>query len=130
MSESRIALGKRGEELAAAHLLRQGYRILERNCRLTGGEVDIVAEEGGTVVFVEVKTRMGLGFGHPLESVTRRKQRQLIKVALEYIGRRKLHGQPTRFDVVGVLLDRDPNHCQPARIDLIRNAFELDCGER
>lgn len=125
MSESRIALGKRGEELAAAYLERVGYRIVERNCRLSVGELDIVAVERGTLVFVEVKTRRGLGFGSPLEAVTPRKQRQISRAAQEYLGRGKLHGKPSRFDVVAVLLAQDEGSAPSAEIELIRNAFVL-----
>ncbi len=129
MSEARIALGKRGEGLAAAHLRGLGYRILERNCRLTTGELDIVARDGPVLVFVEVKTRSGTRFGSPLEAVTLSKQRQLVKAASEYLGRKGLHDSPVRFDVVGVLVaDEGASTDGPVRIELVRNAFEQGIG--
>ncbi|MCF6291390.1 MAG: YraN family protein [Desulfobacterales bacterium] len=129
MSEARIALGKKGEELAAAHLRGLGYRILERNCRLSTGELDIVARDGPVLVFVEVKTRTGVGFGGPLEAVTVRKQRQLVKAALEYLGRKGLRNRPVRFDVVGVLMTGGTGPTAgPVRIELVRNAFDQGLG--
>ncbi len=125
MSESRIALGKRGEELAAAYLERVGYRIVERNCRLSVGELDIVAVERGTLVFVEVKTRRGVGFGSPLEAVTPRKQRQISRAAQEYLGRGHFPGKPSRFDVIAILLTPGDDSARTAKIELIRNAFVI-----
>ncbi len=121
MTFKRLALGASGEELAARHLQACGYRILERNYRRPCGEVDIVADESGTIVFVEVKTRAaGSRFGSPLEAVGRKKQEQLARVAQEYLASHGLHQLPARFDVVGVVLgNREP------RLELVRNAFEL-----
>lgn len=103
--------GDKGEEMAAEYLERLGYRILDRNYRFERAEVDIVCFEpaqnyrdGGQVVFVEVKTRSGLGFGRPEEAVTKEKQRKIVKAAGAYLYERKLEGSPCRFDVVSVLV--------------------------
>jgi len=81
-------------------LVRLGYRIIERNCRSRWGELDLVAYDGDTLVFVEVKARRSLEFGEPAYAVDRRKQSRLIRLAERYLSRRRL-GEPTcRFDVV------------------------------
>lgn len=116
------ALGARGEELAADSLLSAGYRILERNFRSRGGEVDIVARDrDNTIVFVEVKTRSSLAFGLPQLAVTSRKQRQIAKGALTWLSRNRCHQQSARFDVIAVLL-HDDGHFD---LEHIVNAFEL-----
>lgn len=116
------ATGAQGEQLAANHLQRNGFRILERNYRSRGGEVDIVARDrDGSVVFIEVKTRRSLAYGLPQLAVTRRKQHQISKGALSWLGRNRLHGCSARFDVIAVLLHDDGTF----GIDHIVNAFEL-----
>jgi len=116
------ALGARGEELTAVRLQGAGYRILERNFRSRGGEVDIVARDrDGTIVFIEVKTRTSLAFGLPQQAVTSRKQRQIAKGALSWLSRHRCHDQAARFDVVAVLLHDDGR----AELEHIINAFEL-----
>ena len=121
MSEERKSLGKKGEELAASYLKKnQGYKILHRNYRCTFGEIDIIAKDQDVLSFVEVKTRSSAGFGIPQESVNKRKQHQLSKVALEFINRYKVHNMKARFDVVAVyLLPKEK------RVELIKDAFEL-----
>jgi putative endonuclease len=74
-------LGRRGETLAAEHLTASGYRVLERNWRCSHGEIDIVAFKDGEVVFVEVKTRTSVAFGHPLEAITTAKLARLRRLA-------------------------------------------------
>ncbi len=104
-------LGRAGEKLAAEHLTAAGYTILERNWRCAIGEIDIVAQHGGTTVVVEVKTRSGVGFGHPLDAVTPRKLARLRRLAGAWC-----EAQPTppaqgvrelRIDVIGVVAGRD-----------------------
>ena len=120
MTQSRRVLGETGEELAARYLEAQGLRLLERNVRLRGGELDIVARDGPVLVFVEVRTRRGTRFGTPEESVDRRKQERLARLAREYLQDRRLSGVNCRFDVVSVLYLRG----EPApRILHIRDAF-------
>lgn len=126
MTVQRLTLGKTGETLAVNHLKRLGYEILARNYRVRSGEVDIVARDCGTIVFVEVKTRAGTRFGRPAESVTIAKQRKLGMVAQEYLGCHGLHGLPARFDVVGVLFARSAaTGAASAKIEVFKDAFEL-----
>lgn len=99
--DKRAETGRRGEEAAARFLLDQGFRILHRNWRCRLGELDIVAEDGGTLVFVEVRTRTSGGrFGSAAESVDLRKQRRLAAVAQVYLTMNDRHHAPIRFDVV------------------------------
>ncbi|MGB9699237.1 MAG: YraN family protein [Thermodesulfobacteriota bacterium] len=120
MNKERISLGKIGEELALAHLKKMKYKILERNYKCPLGEVDLVARDKNTLVFIEVKTRKTKDFGGPAAAVDLRKQRQLSKVALHYLNQNKLNNVPARFDVVAIELISPA-----ARIEVIRNAFEL-----
>ncbi|PRY45656.1 putative endonuclease [Geodermatophilus tzadiensis] len=97
-------LGSRGEAIAAAHLTDAGLRVLDRNWRCRDGELDIVARDGSAIVFCEVKTRRGTGFGHPVEAVTRAKQRRLRLLAQRWLAAHDEHAPDLRFDVVGVLV--------------------------
>lgn len=115
--------GALGEEIACTHLDKGGYRILERNFRCKGGEVDIVARapHDGCLVFVEVKTRRDLSYGLPQLAVTPFKQRQISKAALTWLSKNKLHDRTARFDVIAILLRGDGRHS----LEHIVNAFEL-----
>jgi len=107
-------------EAAAADVLRQrGYRLLCRNYRCRAGEADLVAEEGGALVFVEVKSRSSLRRGLPREAVTPRKQRRLGRAARAYCAERELGDRGCRFDVVEVLL----RGSQIVHVEVLRNAF-------
>jgi len=97
-------LGIRGERLAAAHLERLGYTILDRNYRSGRREVDLIVGLGDLVAFVEVKTRAGEGFGHPLEAITALKRREVERVAVRWQQRNGRPWQLYRFDAVGVLI--------------------------
>ena len=123
MSFGRIRTGKQGEDLAAAHLAENGYRILERNYRSVFGEIDIVAEEGDTLVFVEVKSRRSEAYGDPQLAVGPKKQRKISRVAMSYLSEKGWNRRPARFDIVAVKLRPSGN-----LIELIRNAFELAFG--
>ena len=123
MTKERITLGRRGEDLAAQHLKKKGYIILQRNYKLRSGEIDIVAKENNTISFVEVRTRSSLEFGSPFASVTTSKQRQIIRTALHYIKANNLFDYEVRFDVVSVLKNTKTN---TARIELIKDAFSVD----
>jgi putative endonuclease len=114
-------LGERGEEIAAGYLKGQKFTIVERNFRCKGGEVDIIARDGKTLVFVEVKTRRNLSFGPPQSALTPFKQRQISKAALTWLAKKKLFGASARFDVIAILL---PDHEVPV-IEHIRDAFDL-----
>lgn len=120
MSRARQALGKAGEDLAVRELERRGYAILARRYRRRCGELDIVARDGPSVVFVEVKTREGCEFGAGSEAVTGVKRRRMASVALDYLMRHHLTGQPCRFDVVSI----DMSHGDP-RVEVYRNAFDV-----
>jgi putative endonuclease len=121
LSEKRGILGRTGEDLAAAFLQRAGYTILIRNYRQKCGEIDIIAEEKGTLVFVEVKTRNNMSYGPPFAAVTKQKQRQIGRVAQDYLTRNKLFDRPARFDVVSILMDKG----QAPVIEVLPNAFDL-----
>jgi putative endonuclease len=95
-------LGIRGEDLAERFLKKKGYRIVARNFKTPVGEIDIVADDGGTLVFVEVKTRGGDTFGRPFEAVDARKKEKLRKIALYYLKNRCKHDMPSRFDVLSI----------------------------
>ncbi len=125
MTLGRKELGAKGEEIAVRYLKNRGYKIVERNYRIRLGEVDIIAEQDDDLVFIEVKTRSGTLFGSPFESVTARKQKQLSKVALEYISKRGCHDRPARFDVVGIEFQKGSKKNQDAVIELLQNAFDL-----
>lgn len=118
-------LGRHGEALAEEFLRSQGYAIVVRNYRCVYGEIDLVARERDTLVFVEVRTQSGRQFGDPLESVTLRKQRQIARAAMHYVMRQRVADQPLRFDVVGIRWEG----AQP-RITHVRSAFELPQGKR
>jgi putative endonuclease len=119
MSQERIALGKTGEDLACAELERRGYAILARRQRCRGGELDIVAQDGPTLVFVEVKARRGHAFGAAAEAVTPYKQRRIVRLALDYVVRHHLGHRPCRFDVVSIQWGATG----PPAIDVYQNAF-------
>ena len=120
MAHERQLLGADGERAAERFLRRQRYTIVQRNYRCRAGEVDLVALDGSTVVFVEVKTRTQPGFGSPLEAVDSRKQRQIQRVAQYYLSQNRLQERDARFDVVGVWWDGEEVRCE-----LVKNAFEL-----
>lgn len=113
-------VGKRGEKLALSFLKKRGYRILDRNFRCKIGEIDIVAEEGGQIVFVEVKTRRNFSFGLPEETLNYFKRKRLTRLALFYLSNHHLQKKPCRFDVVAILFKKE----KPRNIHLIKNAFE------
>lgn len=104
--DSRKSLGAQGERLALELLQEKGYRILHCNWRCRTGEIDIVAEDGSTLVFVEVRTRRNTGrFGTPEESVNIRKQLQIRETANMYLYLQKAYDRELRFDVVAVHMD-------------------------
>ena len=102
MTEWRQRIGESGEDLACRELTARGYAILERRYRTRHGEIDIVAQDGDTMVFVEVRMKTTLEFGSAAESVTRQKQRRVIAMALEYLARHSIANRPCRFDVVAI----------------------------
>lgn len=113
-------LGKKGEDAAAKFLCCHGYRILARNYRGADGELDIVAQEGEALVFVEVKTRRGNRCGTPGQSMTWRKQQKIIRTARWYLHQYHMEHIPCRFDVIEVC----PCPTEIWDIRQIRGAFE------
>lgn len=95
--------GRIGEELAARYLEERGLQILDRNFRCPLGEIDLIARDGRTLVFVEVKSRYGKGFGLPQEAVTHAKRRKLTLLAQWYLKSRALDTGRARFDVLGIV---------------------------
>lgn len=109
--------GNYGEDLACRYLKQLGYQILERNFRIRGGEVDIVAKDKDYLVFVEVKARFNHKYGTPLESITPWKIKALIKTALFYVVKHKWGNKPYRIDVVSIdLIDKEN-----PKIELVKN---------
>jgi putative endonuclease len=106
MTDTRVKLGQRGEELAAARLTRQDYEIITRNWHCPVGEVDIVAHRGEVWYFFEVRTRRGREFGTPEESLTPAKQQRMINVALTYLGEHNLNDVDWRVGLVAVEMNR------------------------
>ncbi|MBI4684587.1 MAG: YraN family protein [Nitrospirae bacterium] len=112
-------IGSKGEDLAAEHLKRKGYKIIARNYKTPIGEIDIIAQDRETLVFVEVKTRSSNAFGSPFEAVDARKQMKLKKLALLYLKIQKKN-PPVRFDVLSIYLNNTGKE-----IEHIRDAFEV-----
>ncbi len=108
MTRDRQRCGRDGEERAAAYLAAQGLVIVARNVRAAAGEIDLVALDGETLVFCEIRTRRSRGQGGALESVTPVKQRQVVRVAEHFLVRHpRLRARPMRFDVVAIDLSGD-----------------------
>jgi putative endonuclease len=99
---SKRELGLEGEERAIKTLRKQGYKILERNYRNPFGEIDIIAEEDGYLVFVEVKKRNTVTFGDPFHAINKKKKQHIIRSAMYYLKSHNSFHRPVRFDVVGV----------------------------
>jgi len=114
-----LQLGSLGEHIAATYLTDVGLRVLDRNWRCREGELDIVARDGDALVFCEVKTRRGTGFGYPVEAVTAAKQRKVRTLAQRWLAAHDEHAPDLRFDVVGVLVRGD----LPALVTHLRAAF-------
>jgi putative endonuclease len=121
VSDERRQLGVDGERAAEKFLRRRRYQILQRNYRCPRGEVDLVALDGFTLVFVEVKTRSRESHGSPFEAVDRRKQSQMVRAARHFLAEHRLHDRDIRFDVVGVWSEGGRVTCE-----LVQNAFELE----
>ena len=117
--KGRLSLGRRGEEAAVRYLEKKGYKIAGRGFRLLRGEIDILAYDRATLVFVEVKTRTSQAFGSPEESVTPAKQTQIRKIAQGYLSKHHLDHVNCRFDVLSVMMGND----RQATIRHFENAF-------
>ena len=118
--KTKIITGKEGEKIAAAFLKKNGYRVMETNFRCPLGEIDMIAEEDGDIVFIEVKTRKSWALGYPEQAVGMKKQKKLSQLALWYLQNNHLADKKTRFDVVAITLTSQRNE-----IHLIKNAFDF-----
>ena len=118
MTMERQILGKTGEDRAVRELERRGYAILARRYRTRHGEIDIVADDGGTIVFVEVKAREGSECGGAAAAVTVHKQRRLASMAVDYLARNHVTNRPCRFDVVAI---------DGPELTLYVSAFDVSC---
>lgn len=122
LNSSPQSTGQWGETQAVKHLTRLGYTIVATNYRKRYGEIDIIAQQGETLVFIEVKCRQGRSFGSPLEAVDQRKQQRICRVAAEYLQSHHGGDRTARFDVIAV----QPAAGRPeAVIDHIENAFDF-----
>jgi putative endonuclease len=119
--DRRQSLGRLGEELACEELKRRGYIVIDRRFRTRCGELDIVARDGGILVFVEVRARSGCSFGTPFESVTWKKRQRLSRMAAAYLCVKCLSGVACRFDVVSIV-EQPSGHT----IELLRGAFDME----
>ena len=120
MTRERLDLGKLGEELALKKIKSLGYKCITRNYRCALGEIDLIAKDGDTLVFIETKTRKGKSLGYAKEAINDRKKRQLSKVALLYMKANNCCDIRSRFDVVAINLIGDKE-----QIEVVRNAFDL-----
>ena len=120
MVTRRQAFGQKAETIAVRQLEKAGYEIITRNYRNRIGEIDIVARDGQTLVFVEVKARRTLRYGHPKHALTRAKRRKVSMVALEYLKSTGQNSAKARFDVVAITA---PSY-EP-QVEIIKNAFDL-----
>ncbi len=112
-------LGRRGEDLAAAYLAEHGFDLVERNWRCARGEIDLVAREGDVTVFVEVKTRSSLDYGHPLEAITVVKLARLRRLAALWCAEHEPRAARIRIDVVAIVARTG----EPPEIEHLRGVF-------
>lgn len=119
MTKERLSLGAEGELFAAGYLKKIGYRIMALNYTSPAGEIDIIALDGETLVFIEVKTRKDRSYGFPFEAVHGRKQGQIIRTAQHYLLKKKLKNRPVRFDVLSLISTGNSFEAEH-----IRSAFE------
>ena len=126
MSDSRIKVGKIGESLAIEHFKVQGYEIRAQNYRTRSGEIDLIVQRGKRIAFVEVKTRRSSKFGLPQAAVTPTKQKQISKIALDYLQTHNLLDVPCQFDVVAIVLSWK---FELIKLQHIENAFEFCADE-
>ncbi len=121
MTKHRIQKGRHGESVAAKWLTTHGYQILDQNYRTPLGEIDVIAQQGQTICFVEVKTRSNRNKGSGLEAVTLKKQYKISQNALMYLKAHQKLNHCARFDVVLVETDPLGHHC----VTLVKDAFPL-----
>jgi len=122
VTRERLDLGKRGEELALKTIRSMGYKDILQNYRCPLGEIDLIARDADTLVFLEIKTRRTGSTAYAKEAVTARKRRQISKVALAYMKANNCSDTRARFDVVAISLAGSS-----PKIEVIKNAFDLAC---
>jgi putative endonuclease len=120
VTRERLNLGRRGEALALKKIKDFGYQCIATNYRCPLGEVDLIAKDGDTIVFIEIKTRKGRSLGYAKEAIHEKKKRQLSKVALAYLKNSGLFGSKARFDVIAIRMGEER-----AEIEWVKNAFDL-----
>ena len=120
MANLKQLFGRDGERFAERYLQKKGYKLVERNFRCRGGEVDLIVLDHKIVVFVEVKTRSDHRFGTPAEAVESRKQQKMIQAAQFFLNSKGLHERDARFDVVGITW-----YNGAPQVEHIQNAFEV-----
>jgi len=116
-------LGKTGEIIASIFLMKNGYKIKEKNYRSFLGEIDIIVEYKNETIFIEVKTRKSNQYGYPEEAIHRTKQKKIIKTAFGYIAEKRLKGKNYRFDVVLIYFSKKND---VEKINHIENAFHIN----
>lgn len=124
MPAGHLTLGRWGEDAAAAHLEARGYAVLARNWRGRGGELDIVCQRRGTVVFAEVKTRTAGQMATPHDALTPAKRRSLARAAAQWLTQHDAWDRPCRFDLLAVIQDQGRT-----LVEHVENAFDLDPGQ-
>ena len=117
--QTKYQAGMQAQQQAESHLTDKGYRILERNYRIRTGEVDIIAQQGSYVIFIEVKFRRGTEYGLPRESVGVTKQQRIVRTAMHYISTRNIDDRDFRFDVIEVIAQGGN-----VQVNHIENAFD------
>jgi putative endonuclease len=122
MAMDKNEIGALGERIAAQYLQQHHYKLVTTNFSTKAGEVDIIAEQGDTFVFIEVKTRQSTAYGQPAQAVTKAKQKRIIKASLAYIQKQQLTDTNMRFDIIEVLYIHDIQ--QDANVNHIENAFD------
>lgn len=120
-----VSIGRLGESEAAKILKKQGYKIIEKNYRVRGGEIDIIARDGEYTCFVEVKLRKSNDYGTPAEMITPTKRARLIKAAQCYCAQKRLTDCPLRFDAVLINGEEINGKLKIIHMEVIKNAFEL-----
>ncbi len=119
MAAENIERGAKGEDWATRALMKLRYKIVERNFRTPAGEIDIVAQDGKCLVFIEVRTRSSIEYGLPQETVVARKRKRLCNAARWYLQKNRANESECRFDVVAVVTDDE----EEPKIEIIRDAF-------
>ncbi|HPN73032.1 MAG TPA: YraN family protein [Candidatus Omnitrophota bacterium] len=123
LKDKRKITGGLGEDLAEKYLRARGYSVIEKNFRTPFGEIDLIAERDGCLVFLEVKTRLSERFGPPLSAVTWEKKKRIVKNCQYYLKTRKLLWGPCRIDVMGIKLDR---FLRIEVLKYVKNAIEIN----